>query len=577
MTEGKSNPTEQNLVIPKMSDPSSSPHSASSSPMGRGEDESMLSRKSSWPVAWFKGLVNLASVGLIIYLTYFFTMYFSRPAPKPAPIPESQKALAKKAEELRAEGQKLLSTYGWINPATKAVRIPIDRAMELTVAESAQPPLPIATAPSPAAVVTPTGLVAAAPPRPIAARIPTGVTAATAPSSGAAAATSVPAPAATAVAGGTAPTPAPTTKGMAPDRIYRLVCLACHDTDGKGKIVRLAMPAIPDFTDPKWQASRNDVDLQHSILEGKGQLMLPMKEKLALAQTDVKDMVAFVRGFKEGKQVVSAAPTVSPLPAQPTQVAVGPAPSVPVSPAQAPSPAPAPAAAQPTRPAVALAPSAPTTATPITVPARPARSALSAARTSPAATQSTSDLTKPAMAPAPAPATDLAATPTPTVARLAQAAVSPESLPTVLPIATEPSPSRAEKLRAASGLYSTLCVACHGPDGRGTAVRSAMPPIPDFTVKDWHMSRSSSQLAVSIMEGKGALMPPWNSKITADQARDLVAYIRSFGAPELLAAETETGGLASMTEFDNKMRRLKQQFDDIEKQLRAMSLAPAKP
>ena len=40
-----------------------------------------------------------------------------------------------------------------------------------------------------------------------------------------------------------------------------------------------------------------------------------MKDKLALAHTDVKDMVAFMRGFKDGKQVVSAAPGGCPLPA----------------------------------------------------------------------------------------------------------------------------------------------------------------------------------------------------------------------------------------------------------------------
>ena len=108
--------------------------------------------------------------------------------------------------------------------------------------------------------------------------------------------------------------PAPV--GMPPEQMYRLVCMACHGTDGKGKIVRLAMPSIPDLTDVKWQASRKDSELQHSILEGKDSivngvklpLMLPMKNKLALAHTDVKDMVAFMRGFKDGKQVVSATP-----------------------------------------------------------------------------------------------------------------------------------------------------------------------------------------------------------------------------------------------------------------------------
>ncbi len=54
--------------------------------------------------------------------------------------------------------------------------------------------------------------------------------------------------------------------------------------DGRGTIVRKAMPSIPDLTDAKWQASRTDAELLHSVLEGKGQFMLPMKDKFALAQ-----------------------------------------------------------------------------------------------------------------------------------------------------------------------------------------------------------------------------------------------------------------------------------------------------
>ena len=70
-----------------------------------------------------------------------------------------------------------------------------------------------------------------------------------------------------------------------------MVCMACHDADGKGKIVKLAMPTIPDLTDPKWQSTRTDAELTHSILEGKeshgrtgsrSPSCSSMKDKLAL-------------------------------------------------------------------------------------------------------------------------------------------------------------------------------------------------------------------------------------------------------------------------------------------------------
>jgi len=41
---------------------------------------------------------------------------------------------------------------------------------------------------------------------------------------------------------------------MSAVQLYRAYCLACHDADGRGTIIRKAMPNVPDFTDPKWQA-----------------------------------------------------------------------------------------------------------------------------------------------------------------------------------------------------------------------------------------------------------------------------------------------------------------------------------
>jgi hypothetical protein len=103
-----------------------------------------------------------------------------------------------------------------------------------------------------------------------------------------------------------------------------------------------------------------------------------------------------------------------------------------------------------------------------------------------------------------------------------------------------------------------------------------MPPIPDFTSRDWQTSRSSSQLDSSILEGKGTFMPTWSAKLTPQQARDLVLYVRSFGGPAMLAAGTEGDAPAalSLVEFDNRIRSLRQQFDEIGKQMQTLA-APA--
>ncbi|MGO9600441.1 MAG: c-type cytochrome [Isosphaeraceae bacterium] len=507
-----------------MSDPSSSPPIQSLPPLESSEDESSAGRPSLL-VALILGLFKLVGVALLVYLTYFFTMSFAHRTTPPAPLTEDQRVLAKKAADLREQEKKLLSSYGWVNPATKSnVRIPIERAMELIVAEAAAPPAP--------AVVT-----AAAP--------------------GAGRATTTKAPATATPAGTTAPATSPAAvvavsppapAGMPPEEMYRAVCMACHEADGKGKIFRLATPSIPDLTDPKWQDSRSDAELQHSILEGKESIikgvkstvMLAQKDNLARAHTDVKDMVAFMRAFKGGKQIVSATPGGTPAVTAPIQIAQNPAPA---------------------GPAVSAFPTPPT-------PASPAQSTApgSATSMSNAALPSAVTVSTPVVAATPASAPAQASTPA------ASAAVLPAALPTANTASTA---AQAEKIRAAQTTFNTLCIACHGADGRGTAVRAAMPALPNFTSHDWHISKSNNQLTSSIMEGKG-LMPAWNTQLTADRARDLALFVRSFGAPELMA-ETAPASAASTAEFDKEMQALRQKFDDIEKQLQALAAASSRP
>jgi mono/diheme cytochrome c family protein len=101
--------------------------------------------------------------------------------------------------------------------------------------------------------------------------------------------------------------------------LYRKHCISCHDTDGRGRIARKAMPEMPDLTDPKWQAGHTDAELKRSILEGKGKFMLSMKDKLR--PTDAEQLVAYVRAFGGGKQVVqvpSRQQVEQRLPTQPT-------------------------------------------------------------------------------------------------------------------------------------------------------------------------------------------------------------------------------------------------------------------
>ena len=101
---------------------------------------------------------------------------------------------------------------------------------------------------------------------------------------------------------GVVPKEIPKAADMKPVQIFRAYCLACHNVDGKGAIVRPNMPDIPDFTNLAWHAGKKDEELSKAILSG-GKFMPPMKDKLSPADAD--RMAKFVREFKDPKFVVA--------------------------------------------------------------------------------------------------------------------------------------------------------------------------------------------------------------------------------------------------------------------------------
>jgi mono/diheme cytochrome c family protein len=72
--------------------------------------------------------------------------------------------------------------------------------------------------------------------------------------------------------------------------IYDAKCVKCHGADGKG--IKSLEP--PDFTDPKWQASRTNTKLINAINNGKD-TMPGFKD--AISPADVRALVQLVRGF----------------------------------------------------------------------------------------------------------------------------------------------------------------------------------------------------------------------------------------------------------------------------------------
>jgi cytochrome c6 len=73
-------------------------------------------------------------------------------------------------------------------------------------------------------------------------------------------------------------------------------------------------------------------------------------------------------------------------------------------------------------------------------------------------------------------------------------------------------------------LYKSKCQVCHGADGKGTAAGQKMG------VRDFHSPEVAKQTDAQMIEltkkGKGK-MPAFDGKLTDDQIKGLIKYIRS--------------------------------------------------
>ncbi|MGE5208993.1 MAG: hypothetical protein ACM3KL_06655 [Alphaproteobacteria bacterium] len=120
-------------------------------------------------------------LGIVCLFILFGLIVLAVIGPSPRGSDYEEARAKKRMERLKAlneENQKQLTTYAWVDKAKGVARIPIDRAMELTVADLAQrtpaPAGPIATPPP--AQASPAAAVGSAPPSSAPAGSPTSST-----------------------------------------------------------------------------------------------------------------------------------------------------------------------------------------------------------------------------------------------------------------------------------------------------------------------------------------------------------------------------------------------------------------
>jgi mono/diheme cytochrome c family protein len=94
-----------------------------------------------------------------------------------------------------------------------------------------------------------------------------------------------------------------------------------------------------------------------------------------------------------------------------------------------------------------------------------------------------------------------------------------------------------EEKRVVASLFNTYCIRCHGPDGRGIW---DIPGVPDFTNARWQASRSDGDIARIIVEGRGAVMPPFRGTLSLEEAWGMARHLRSF-LPGMEASKPDFG------------------------------------
>jgi mono/diheme cytochrome c family protein len=88
-----------------------------------------------------------------------------------------------------------------------------------------------------------------------------------------------------------------------------------------------------------------------------------------------------------------------------------------------------------------------------------------------------------------------------------------------------------EQLARAKTIFNEKCARCHGADGRGETVVGRMLSVPNFTDEDWWKKDArDGRFIESVTEGKNE-MPAFGKKLSRQEIRSLVAYVRRFGKP----------------------------------------------
>lgn len=81
-------------------------------------------------------------------------------------------------------------------------------------------------------------------------------------------------------------------------------------------------------------------------------------------------------------------------------------------------------------------------------------------------------------------------------------------------------------------IYSTICIRCHGLDGRGEGQMKFTPPVADLT-SPAVQSKLDAGLFKSVHDGRAnTAMGAWREVLSDDEIWDVLAYVRTLAPAE---------------------------------------------
>jgi cytochrome c6 len=85
------------------------------------------------------------------------------------------------------------------------------------------------------------------------------------------------------------------------------------------------------------------------------------------------------------------------------------------------------------------------------------------------------------------------------------------------------------RAQTADSIYKAKCAVCHAPDGSGSGPMGKQLGAKDLRSADVQ-KQTDAQLSDSITNGVGKKMPAYKGKLTDDQIKGLIGFIRDLAA-----------------------------------------------